>query len=86
MRDPDSRADRINHNGPALLWRQVADDLTADMDTDALPPGARLPSEAELSERYQVARVTIRRAIAELVEQGRLTVVHGRGTFVTPNE
>jgi len=44
--------------------------------------GWRLPSEADLTEVYGVARVTVRRAIAELVRAGRLVVVRGRGTFV----
>lgn len=77
-----NRADRIEHDGPRLLWQQVADDITADIDSGALKSGWRLPSEAELVEVYGVARVTVRRAIAELVKDGKLTVVRGRGTFV----
>lgn len=77
-----NRADRIEHDGPRLLWQQVADDITADMDAGVLKSGWRLPSEAELVEVYGVARVTVRRAIAELVKDGKLTVVRGRGTFV----
>jgi len=79
----DDRADRIDHNGPALVWEQVCDDLLADLDSGELPPGTRLPSEQALADDvYGVSRPTVRRAIAALVEQGRLTVVHGRGTFV----
>lgn len=78
-----NRADRIDHNGPELVWEQVRDDLLADLDSGELPPGARLPSEQALADDvYGVSRPTVRRAIAALVEQGRLTVVHGRGTFV----
>lgn len=76
------RTDRIEHGGPKLLWQQVADDITADIDSGALASGWKLPSEAELTEVYGVARVTVRRAIAELVQAGRLVVVRGRGTFV----
>jgi len=77
-----NRADRIEHGGPRLLWQQVADDITADIDSGVLSSGWRLPSEADLTEVYGVARVTVRRAIAELVKAGRLVVVRGRGTFV----
>lgn len=78
-----SRVDRIDHNGPMLVWRQIADDLLADLDTGELPAGSRLPSEQALADDvYGVSRPTVRRAIAALVEQNRLTVVHGRGTFV----
>ena len=78
---PDRRA-RIDHRAPRLLWLQVADDLRADIDSGDLPPGARLPSEAEMAEQYGVSRDTIRRATAELAGAGLLVVLHGRGTFV----
>lgn len=76
------RTDRIDHGGPATLWRQVADDITAEIESGGLKPGWKLPPETELAESYGIARNTVRRAVAELVEEGRLTVVHGRGTFV----
>ena len=76
------RSDRIAHSGPATVWRQVADDIAADISSGEMAPGWKLPSETELAESYGVARNTIRRAVAELVEDGRLVVVHGRGTFV----
>jgi GntR family transcriptional regulator len=75
---------RINHRTPRLLWQQVADDLRAEMDSSELVEDARLPGELELADQYGVSRDTIRRAIQELVSEGRLVVLHGRGTFVTP--
>jgi DNA-binding GntR family transcriptional regulator len=79
----DNRADRIDHDGPELVWEQVYADLLADLDSGELPPGTRLPSEQALADDvYGVSRPTVRRAIAALVEQGRLKVVHGRGTYV----
>lgn len=81
----EPRSDRIDHDGPETLWRQVADDLAADIAAGVLSAGSRLPTELELSEIYGVARGTIRRAVAELSERGAIVVVHGRGTFVAPN-
>ncbi|WP_229680396.1 GntR family transcriptional regulator [Saccharopolyspora thermophila] len=78
----ESRRERIDHDGPATLWKQVADDVAADIAAGDLSPGARLPTELELAEIYGVARGTIRRAVADLVERGAVVVVHGRGTFV----
>ncbi|WP_209648130.1 GntR family transcriptional regulator [Kibdelosporangium banguiense] len=66
------------------MWQQVADDIAADVESGVLPSGSRLPSEQVLADDvYGVSRPTVRRAIAALVERGMLTVVHGRGTFVT---
>lgn len=79
-----SRRDRVNHSAPRLLWEQVAQDLAADIDSGELAPGSKLPTELELADLYGVARVTIRRAIKELTEHHLVTVIHGRGTFVSP--
>lgn len=76
------RSGRIDHDGPATIWRQVVDDITADIESGELSPGSRLPSEAELAELYGIARGTVRRALTSLVESETVTVVHGRGTFV----
>lgn len=47
-----------------------------------LEPDTAVPSERELSNRYGVARMTVRQAIDLLVTEGRLYRVPGRGTFV----
>ena len=47
-----------------------------------LAPGAKLPGEIELAAQYGVARLTVRRAIRELVAEERLVILRGRGTYV----
>ena len=56
--------------GNASLYRKVADDLRAAITNGAYGPGARLPSESELAERYSVSRGTIRQAFAALRADG----------------
>lgn len=46
-----------------------------------LPPGAPIPSERDLAERYGVSRLTVRSAVARLVSDGLLTTVRGKGTY-----
>ncbi|MGV3654437.1 MAG: GntR family transcriptional regulator [Noviherbaspirillum sp.] len=57
-----------------LLLRQQLVDGRAD--------GAPLPSEMELAERFKVSRVTMRRAMDELVKKGLIGRQRGVGTFV----
>src|ERR1700748_1354315 len=47
-----------------------------------IEPGQALPSERDLSRALNLSRVTVRKAIAGLVEEGLLTQRHGAGTFV----
>jgi GntR family transcriptional regulator len=52
------------------LYRQVADDIKAAIAAGEYPPGALLPSEADLAERYSVSRGTVRQAFAALRADG----------------
>jgi DNA-binding GntR family transcriptional regulator len=79
----DDRSGRIDHSGPAYVWSQIADDLRAEIESGALPAGARLPSEPELGRIYGVAKATVHNAIVKLRDEGLLTVAVGRGTFVS---
>jgi GntR family transcriptional regulator len=63
---------------------QVARDLAEEITSGQIRPDSRLPGEAELAAQYGVARVTVRRAIAKLREQGLVVTVHGRGSFTAP--
>lgn len=64
------------------LWRRIAHTLSAEIGQQGLPPGARLPTEAQLSARFDVNRHTVRRAIDTLVRGGLVRVEQGRGAFV----
>lgn len=49
-------------------------------------PGDKLPSERELVKEWKVSRITIRRAIANLVQQGLVTTYQGKGVFVSEKQ
>jgi GntR family transcriptional regulator len=65
------------------LHAQVEEALMQSLGEGSLPPGARLPSEDALIERFRVSRTTIRTAIQNLVARGFVEIRRGKGTFVT---
>ena len=67
---------------PRPLWRRIADTLRAEVKAGDWKPGARLPGEYALAERFSVNRHTLRQAIEHLESQGVLRAEQGRGIFV----
>lgn len=64
------------------LYQQLADIIRNSIVNGELKYGDKIPTEVELSEQYNVSRITVRAAISELVERGLLVKKQGKGTFV----
>lgn len=64
------------------IWRQIANVLKEELAAGLYPPGARLPTEAQLSTRFGVNRHTVRRALAALAEDRLVIARRGSGVFV----
>lgn len=75
MRDSSSMA-------PLTLQDQVKQRLHAAIADGSYRPGDKLPSETELIGAFGVSRVTVRAALAALVDEGVLIKRQGKGTFV----
>ncbi|WP_242843872.1 MULTISPECIES: GntR family transcriptional regulator [Clostridia] len=72
----------LEANSAVPLYQQVAEDLKKRIEQGEFLSGQSIPSEAKLCEQYQVSRITVRNAIADLVEQEILVTYHGKGAFV----
>jgi len=70
----------IDRNNQQPLYLQVKEDLVKKIEDGRF--SKRLPPETELAKEYGVARFSVRRAMAELVDEGILTRTPGRGTFI----
>jgi DNA-binding GntR family transcriptional regulator len=73
----------IRPDYPEPLWVQVRDLISAQVADGSLRPGMRIPPERELCRQLSVSRVTLRKALIRLVEEGVLSAAHGRGWYVT---
>lgn len=69
-------------DNPAPLYLQLQQLIRNAIGKEVLTQGEALPAERDLSAEYAVSRITVRKAIAGLVEEGLLTRRHGAGTFV----
>ena len=73
---------RMDFNSATPLYKQLIDELQKRISDHLYGPGERIPTEAELAEEYHVSRITVRRAIEKLAEQGVVEKMQGKGTFV----
>jgi len=72
----------IDRDSPIPVYFQIALDLQQRISNREWQANNQLPSEPELASQYQVSRMTVRQAIAELVKDGILVRRRGNGTFV----
>ncbi|MEM9215368.1 MAG: GntR family transcriptional regulator [Cyanobacteria bacterium P01_F01_bin.150] len=68
------------------LHIRIAEKLRHQIEAEDYPPGEKLPSEHQLMEQFQVSRITVRQAIANLVSQGLVQSQQGKGVFVSPRK
>jgi GntR family transcriptional regulator len=71
---------------PEPLWEQARAALYARIAVGEVKAGSRLPPERELCQLLGISRVTLRKALAALVEEGVLRSAHGRGWYVASPE
>ena len=62
----------LNSDSADPLYRQLENLLKDDIENGKLPSGSKLPIENELVKMYSVSRVTVRKALDALSQQGYL--------------
>ena len=66
----------------STLYARIEETIATEIAKGEYRPGDQLPTEDELLQRFQVSRITVRRAIQNLVNRGLLEIRRGLGTFV----
>ncbi|MGH9397135.1 MAG: GntR family transcriptional regulator [Terriglobia bacterium] len=70
----------VNRTIDIPLYAQIREALREDLSK--MEPGQAIPTEPELQTRFEVSRITVRKAVDDLVTEGFLVRQQGRGTFV----
>jgi DNA-binding GntR family transcriptional regulator len=81
---PFTESTELNRNSFVPLYYQLAEALKKMLETGAVGPGDRFPSEREIAEEFGVSRTVIRPALDLLVSDGAIVRIRGSGTFVAP--
>jgi GntR family transcriptional regulator len=72
----------LEKESPIPLYHQLQELLRSQIERGDFKESCAIPTEPELEQLYGVSRVTVRRAVQELVQEGLLTKRRGKGTFI----
>ena len=72
----------MNSREATPLYQKLRDILRKQVEDGRFLPGQAIPSERDLCQQYQISRITVRQAIAEMINEGVLYRQQGKGTFV----
>jgi GntR family transcriptional regulator len=73
----------VDHDGKTPVYLQIAAILRVAIERGDYLPGRAIPSETQLMQEHGVARLTARKAVRVLADEGIVEVVRGRGAYVT---
>lgn len=65
------------------LYKQIRENIREKIVNGQLRPSDRIPSEQELMDEFKVSKITVKNALAELADEGLVTRIQGKGTFVS---
>lgn len=72
----------ISRSKPEPLYYQLKNELLKDIKQAKLAQDQKVPSENEMARSYKVSLITVRKALSDLVQEGILYRIQGKGTFV----
>lgn len=73
----------IDKKSPVPIYHQLEEFIKQQINSGQLQPNQAIPSERELTEKFQISRMTVRQALTNLVNDGFLYRKKGTGTFVS---
>jgi len=73
----------IDKESPSPIYQQIVDQIKAAILNGTVPSSGKLPSERELATRFNINRMTVRRAFERLADSGFIVSKSGKGAFAS---
>ena len=76
----------LNHSSMVPIYEQLMEQIKSDIIQSELKEGEALPSVRTLAGELRISALTVKQACGKLEEEGSVTTVHGKGTYVSASD
>ena len=76
----------LNHSSMVPIYEQLMEQIKSDIIQSELKEGEGLPSVRTLAGELRISALTVKKAYDKLEEEGFVTTVHGKGTYVSASD
>ena len=76
----------FNHSSMVPIYEQLMEQIKSDIIQSELKEGEALPSVRTLAGELRISALTVKKAYDKLEEEGFVTTVHGKGTYVSASD
>ena len=76
----------LNHSSMVPIYEQLMEQIKSQIIQSTLTEGKGLPSVRKLAGELRISALTVKKAYDKLEEEGFVTTIHGKGTFVTASD
>ena len=76
----------LNHSSMVPIYEQLMEQIKSDIIQSVLSEGEVLPSVRTLAGELRISALTVKKAYDKLEEEGFVTTVHGKGTYVSASD
>lgn len=76
----------LNHSSMVPIYEQLMEQIKSEIIEQKILEGEVLPSVRALAGELRISALTVKKAYDKLEEEGFVTTVHGKGTYVTASD
>lgn len=76
----------LNHSSMVPIYEQLMEQIKSEIIEQKILEGEVLPSVRALAKELRISALTVKKAYDKLEEEGFVTTIHGKGTYVTASD